>query len=343
MGEINLAASKKGLTILSGGALTVGVGGYLTGGGHSGLSASYGLAADHVLEVDLVTPTGEIVTANECQHQDLFWAVRGGGGSTFGIITSVTIAAFPSTPYITVNVLAGTQPNTDTYWSAMAYILSQFPLLSKLGIGAYTFIEPNTTYDGLNVGGYLAVFSMPQLSKHNTTASLTAALNPVFDHIQATYPGEFQVFLNATMYPTFYDWWKDNNGPNYAGVDLRVGSRLLDEKALTANVTTLKEAIRTASPPGTGVQAYLLGGKGVKNVVPRGGSDAVLPAWRESLVHMSKSTDRLCLLVRLISSSHWHNLAAAGRCCEARAAEPPYEHICRSTAAACPGYWRVYQ
>ena len=287
MGEINLAASKRGLTILSGGASTVGVGGYLTGGGHSALSATYGLAADHVLEVELVTPTGEILTANECQHEDLFWAMRGGGGSTFGIITSITITAFPNTPYLTASVLVGTSPNSDTYWSAMTYIFSQLPSLSDLGIAGYTFLYPNTTYSSLQVGGFSGVFSLPQISPHNTTASLNAALSPILEHINTTYPGELQFSVNSTTYPSFYDWWKDNNGPYDAGLDLHVGSRLLDRKVLTTNTMKLKDAIKAASPLVSGCQAHLVGGKGVKNAAPRGGGDAVLPAWRESLVHLS--------------------------------------------------------
>lgn len=286
MGEINLAASQKKLTVLSAGGTTVGVGGYLTGGGHAALSATYGLAADHVLEIQLVTPTGEIVTANECQHQDLFWAIRGGGGSTFGIITSITVAAFPSVPHITAIVLAGTAPNTDTYWSAMAYLLSQFPSLSDLDISAYTFLYPNTTYQGVNVGAFQGIFSVPQLSKQNTTGSLKAALAPILEHINTIYPGQFQYSVSAVEYPSFYDWWKDNNGPNDAGAEVLVGSRLLTRQALSANVTELREAIKAATPPDASIQAYLVGGKGVRDVVPRGGSDAVLPAWRDSLVHM---------------------------------------------------------
>jgi len=64
-------------TVIGGNGRTVALGGFLTGGGHSILAPTYGLASDHVLEVELVTPTGEIVTANECQNTDLFWAVRG--------------------------------------------------------------------------------------------------------------------------------------------------------------------------------------------------------------------------------------------------------------------------
>ena len=75
--EIDEEASLRNLTIVSGGAGTVGVGGYLTGGGHAALSSTYGMGADQVLEIEMVTPRGRIITANECQNTDLFWAMRG--------------------------------------------------------------------------------------------------------------------------------------------------------------------------------------------------------------------------------------------------------------------------
>lgn len=75
--EINKFAAMRNVVTVSGGAATVGIGGYLTGGGHGAISSTFGLAADQILEIELVTPEGEIVTANECQNTDLFWAMRG--------------------------------------------------------------------------------------------------------------------------------------------------------------------------------------------------------------------------------------------------------------------------
>ena len=77
MGEIYESLDAFNRTIVGGGAKTVSVGGYLTGGGHSLLSARYGLAADQVLEMEIVTPKGDILTLNECKNTDLFWAMRG--------------------------------------------------------------------------------------------------------------------------------------------------------------------------------------------------------------------------------------------------------------------------
>lgn len=74
-------------TVIDGMGREVTMGGYLTGGGHSPLSHIYGLGADQIYEVEMVTPAGEIVIANECQNTDLFWAVRGVSTehlSTFG-------------------------------------------------------------------------------------------------------------------------------------------------------------------------------------------------------------------------------------------------------------------
>lgn len=64
-------------TVVGGTSKSVSVGGYITGGGHSVLAPLYGMAADQVLELEVVTPLGDIVTANECQNEDLFWAMRG--------------------------------------------------------------------------------------------------------------------------------------------------------------------------------------------------------------------------------------------------------------------------
>jgi FAD/FMN-containing dehydrogenase len=63
--------------VVGGASNTVSVGGYLSGGGHSGLSPLYGMGADNVIEIEAVTANGEMITANECTNTDMFWAMRG--------------------------------------------------------------------------------------------------------------------------------------------------------------------------------------------------------------------------------------------------------------------------
>jgi len=64
--------------------------------GHSPLGPSYGLGADVVVEYKIVTADGKLTVANEVSNPDLFWALRGGGGGTFGIVTEATVKAFRS-------------------------------------------------------------------------------------------------------------------------------------------------------------------------------------------------------------------------------------------------------
>lgn len=66
-------------TVVGGGGRTVALGGFISAAGHSILSLHHGLAADNVLEMEIVSPTGDILTLNECQNTDLFWAMRGVG------------------------------------------------------------------------------------------------------------------------------------------------------------------------------------------------------------------------------------------------------------------------
>jgi len=65
------------------------------GGGHSLLSNTLGLGADRALQFKVVTPDGQYLTANACQNQDLFFALRGGGGGTFGVVMEMTTRVEP--------------------------------------------------------------------------------------------------------------------------------------------------------------------------------------------------------------------------------------------------------
>ncbi|RDX48015.1 FAD-binding domain-containing protein [Lentinus brumalis] len=86
-------------TVVAGYHQTVGFsGGYFLGGGFSNLSPVYGLAADRVVQVKVVTPDGIYRTANECQNEDLFFALRGGGGSAFGVVIESTHRVEPLFP-----------------------------------------------------------------------------------------------------------------------------------------------------------------------------------------------------------------------------------------------------
>jgi len=90
-GELHKAAASLGRYVSSGWAKTVGIGGWSLGGGHGPWAPQAGNGADNLIEVEIVTANGTTVVANSTHNADLWWAVRGGGGSTWGVITTFTL------------------------------------------------------------------------------------------------------------------------------------------------------------------------------------------------------------------------------------------------------------
>src|SRR5205085_11611968 len=87
LGDLDHATQVFGKAVPSGILSTTGISGLSLGGGVGHLSRAYGLSIDSLLEVDVILANGTLVTANEKENTDLFWAVQGGGGN-FGVVTS---------------------------------------------------------------------------------------------------------------------------------------------------------------------------------------------------------------------------------------------------------------
>jgi FAD/FMN-containing dehydrogenase len=93
-GEYTSAAASHGLATPFGDTGSVGLAGLTLGGGLGWLVRKYGLAIDALQAVEVVTADGRVLTASADQHQDLFWAVRGGGGN-FGVVTRFQFKLYP--------------------------------------------------------------------------------------------------------------------------------------------------------------------------------------------------------------------------------------------------------
>ena len=91
--------TRGGRYVQGGGCTTVGVAGLVQGGGFGSFSKTYGVAAASLLEAEIVTADGRVRTVNAAQEADLFWALKGGGGGTFGVVTRLTLRThdLPST------------------------------------------------------------------------------------------------------------------------------------------------------------------------------------------------------------------------------------------------------
>jgi FAD/FMN-containing dehydrogenase len=83
--------SKAGAYVQGGGCTTVGVAGLIQSGGFGSFSKHYGMAAAGLLEAEVVTADGKVRIANACTNSDLFWALKGGGGGTFGALSKLTL------------------------------------------------------------------------------------------------------------------------------------------------------------------------------------------------------------------------------------------------------------
>jgi FAD binding domain len=83
--------TQAGRYVQGGGCASVGVAGLIQGGGFGSFSGRYGLAAIGLLQAEIVTADGVVRTVNASQNPDLYWALRGGGGGTFGVVTKLTL------------------------------------------------------------------------------------------------------------------------------------------------------------------------------------------------------------------------------------------------------------
>ena len=113
---------------------------------------------------------------------------------------------------------------------------------------------------------------------------MEAIWEPIIAHVNATWPFAVSAFT-LSPYPTFKSWFDLFYDQSPTGYDQYVGSRLLDEKALTIpDSADVGQAFKLSEG-----SAYLVAGKGVHNANPRGGSTSVTPTWRKAVVHAGKA------------------------------------------------------
>jgi hypothetical protein len=164
-------AQSKGLVVVGGNCPTVGIaGGYSQGAGHGTFASRFGLAADQVLEWEVVTADGKLLTSTPEKNKDLYWALSGGGGGTYAVAVSLTVKAYPDakTTAATFSFFSS-GVSQETYYGAVGtYIANAIPLTNAGAVS--TFLLSNTSCS-----------VAPILSMNMSKAEMDALVQPTID------------------------------------------------------------------------------------------------------------------------------------------------------------------
>ncbi|KAL3449503.1 hypothetical protein BJX65DRAFT_39414 [Aspergillus insuetus] len=283
--ELYAALGKTGRIAVAGAAHTVGAaGGYIQGGGHSFLGPWKGMASDNALQFTVVTANGDLVVANEYKNRDLFWALRGGGGGTFGIVVDVTIRTFDEAPVIMSSLNISTPLGHPDFWDAITEFHAYLPALSDAGGAGYYRIFPdlplpdqNTTVSGLILGlvfpGQTDVARVDRLFEPLLTK--LNAISAVAEYGSMPLPN-IRTLISDILIPS--------NADITGGFTL-VGSRMYSRDLFEKEPAKLSAVLRQIQMrPYESFTGHIVSGGAVAN---NHIDSALHPAWRETLLHLT--------------------------------------------------------
>ncbi|GES57662.1 isoamyl alcohol oxidase [Aspergillus terreus] len=279
---------RRNMTIVGGGDTNVGcIGGYTQGGGHSPACHDYGLAADQVLEAQVVLSNGSIVMANPCQNPDLYFALRGGGGGTYGVVTSMTVKVYPSKPVIAQSlVIRPIGNNTEALLAAITEIYAHSPSISDAGFSGYgiwSINSPVPIYKNLTRGYYHTFAAMGQ-SQHEAEK----AFRTLFHQLKRYNGTKLSISLEWVQFPTYGAYYRTmwNLHSPVSPAAHSTASRMLDKRALTSNRAMLRDTIKVVAgtPEQQTVNTLDLVGGGKIFEDAEDKLSGVNPAWRSTYV-----------------------------------------------------------
>jgi hypothetical protein len=284
------AADAAGLVAVTGECPTVGLAGFTMGAGHSALSTSFGLGADQVLAYEVVTASGQLVTASPSENSDLYWALSGGGPGTYGVVASMTVRTYPGAQVGGASIAFSAAYTTqDKFNQALATLHALLPNMTSLGA--------DVIYTATN-----SVLQLSPVTVFNSTAS----------YVQSTVLAPFTAKLTALGIPfraqyttlSYLDHYATYLGPlpngNLAVSSYQFGSRLIPRSVLLHNNTALQSVLQNLTSHGV-----ILAGSAadysrkvpapvLNRTTPSGGANltgnAVLPQWRDTTVQLQLIT-----------------------------------------------------
>jgi len=170
------------------------------------------------LEITIVTADGNHVIANSYQNKELFWALRGGGGGTWGVVTSVTYKTHPSTPLSSAS-LSFSSTNSNSTKNVLAEIICLTPLLVEQGYGGYG-------------GGSTDQFQLSVVSPKVSAEETQATFHWLFE-FAASQPG-LSVQNSTAVYRDFWSWYSAifATSIDFVGFASEMSSRLLPKNVI---------------------------------------------------------------------------------------------------------------
>jgi len=174
------------------------------------------VGVDNVLEITIVTADGDHIIANPYRNKDLFWALRGGGGGTWGVVTSVTYKTHPSTSFSAAS-LSANSTNVDSTQKLLTEIIRLTPSLVEQGYGGYIY---RTTEQ-------ITLFVMSP----NVTAEQTqATFSPLFE-FAISQPG-LSVKNYTVLYQDFSQPYDLLSTSGQVGIPFEISSWLLPKDVI---------------------------------------------------------------------------------------------------------------
>lgn len=276
-GEIALIVHDAGYRIVGGDCPTVGIaGGYSQGGGHSLLNSVYGMAADNVLEWEVVTADGQHLTATPKQNQDLYWALSGGGGGTYAVVLSMTSKIHRDEGPVGAATLTFNATSAVSNASYSAAIVAWWQFLPTLLNTSATclFIIHGDTFQLQNV-----------TATGKTGDEVATLLDPYRSQLR-----NLSVQHDFTSYTTesYFEHFSDTNGPLPNGIyptselfNSRLIPRAVSEDPARSRELTDAMQQGIDSDPSSG----FFFGCSAQNVrdVPTHPENAVVPYWRDAV------------------------------------------------------------
>lgn len=234
LGDLDAATQAHGLAVPTGINSTTGIGGLTLGGGFGWLSRKHGMTVDNLLSVDMVTASGQAITASESENPDLFWGIRGGGGN-FGVVTSFEFRAHPVGPEILsgliVHPFADARDVLRAYRDYVADVPDEVTVWVVLRKAPPLPFLPSEVH-GTEVVVLAAMYAGDMAAGEEALAPLRAIGAPIADVIGPHPFAGWQQAFDPLLTPGARNYWKshDFNELSDGLIDtaLDFGSRLPD-------------------------------------------------------------------------------------------------------------------